>query len=443
MLVRPSRFRISLHQLVKIGAPSISFLSIFALQSLPSAPLERSVSPSQQFIVYGADPASRAGISNLAEQTKANLLTLVRRSDDWKTPVLINLQVPQANLPELPAAALRFSQTGSGLKLQLDLTIAAEIDPAAIERQLLRAILLEMIYRREPDIAPGTAYVEPPDWLLDGVLALTPGRDRAPLMEALAVSKKLMPLEKFLRQRPELLDSAARQLYRGYSFALVQLLVDGTDGHARLARYIGDLSNASSDPLVDLKAQFPELAGNGMEEIWKSKVTRLSAGQDYYLLTFAETERRLDELLRTKLSDPAHPAKTFLLEDFSRMKPSRGQAVALKQLSQGLLLLEARANPVLRPIVQDYQRIAARLAAGKDHGVTGRLIRLRTSRAKIAARMGDIDDYMNWFEATQPRTTSGEFSDYLKAASEANQPEPRRRDPLSVYLDALEEQFSN
>jgi hypothetical protein len=433
---------------VKIGALSISslpifFLSIFALGWLPAAPLERSVSPSQQFIVYSADSALRAGISDLAEQTKANLVTLLRRSDDWKTPLVINLQLPQANLPDVPAVALRFSQTGFSLKLQLDLTLATEVDRPAIERQLLRAILLEMIYRREPDIAAGTAYVEPPDWLLEGVLALTPGRDRAPLMEALAASDKIMPLEEFLRQQPGLLDSATRQLYRAYSFALVQLLVDGTDGHARLARYIDNLSRASADPLGDLRAQFPELAGNDMEKIWKSGVARLSAGQDYYLLTFGETERRLDELLRTKLSDPAHPAKTFLLEDFSRMKPSRGQAVALKQLTQGLLVLATRANPILRPIVQDYQRIAARLGVGKNHGATARLTRLKTSRAKIAMRMGEIDDYMNWFEATQSRTKSGEFSDYLKAASEANQPEPRRRDPLSVYLDALEEQFPN
>src|SRR5713101_5018292 len=149
---------------------ALFFLSIFALQSLATGALERSVSPSRQFIVYGADTSVRGAISELAEQTKANLIALLRRADDWKTPVVINLQWPQANLPEIPRAALHFSQTGSGLKLQLDLIIGREVDRTAVERELLQTILLEMIYRIEPEIVPGTAYMEPPNWLMDGLL---------------------------------------------------------------------------------------------------------------------------------------------------------------------------------------------------------------------------------------------------------------------------------
>ena len=55
--------------------------------------------------------------------------------------------------------------------------------------------------------------------------------------------------------------------------------------------------------------------------------------------------------------------------------------------------------------------------------------------------MSDVDDYMNWFEATKLKTNSGEFADYVTAAKEQEQIRPHRRDPLSIYLDALEEQF--
>jgi hypothetical protein len=47
---------------------------IFALQSLHAAPPARSISPSQQFIIYGADAPSRGAASELAERTKANFL---------------------------------------------------------------------------------------------------------------------------------------------------------------------------------------------------------------------------------------------------------------------------------------------------------------------------------------------------------------------------------
>ena len=428
---------------MKVNCPAIFILSVLTLQLLRAAPPERSVSPSQQFIIYGANGAWRGAVSELAERTKANFLALLRRPDRWKTPVLINLQLSQANPPKIPPAALRFSQTGFGLKLQLDFTVARDVDSSLVERALLRAILLEMIYRNQPDIAPGTPYVQPPDWLLDGVLALTPGRDRRPLVEALLLSDKIMPLEKLLRLTSiSGLDSPAQLLYRAYSFALVQLLVDATGGPARLARYIDNLSRASTDPLADLKAQFPVFNG-GAEKTWRSGVVRLGATQSYQLLTFVETERHLDELLRIKISDIGHLTKTVQLGDLSQRKISPVESAAVAAASQDLVLLAARANPILRPIVQEYQQIAALLTNGKRKGLTARLARVQTVRARLATCMSEIDDYMNWFEATQMERESGAFNDYLKAASQSEVSAPRRRDPLSVYLDALVDQFEN
>jgi hypothetical protein len=418
-------------------------LSIFvSSQSLRAAKLARSVSPSRQFIIYGTNTTLRGAVSELAEQTKANLLALLRQPDGWKTPIVVNLQSAQANLPEIPPAALRFSQTGFGLKLQFDLTIGENIDATLVERELLRAILLEMIYRSEPDVAPGTAFVEPPDWLLEGVLALTPGRDRGPLVEALLVSVKRMSLEKFLQQRPVLVDSPGRLLYRAYSLSLVQLLVGGIDGHSRLARYIHNLSRASNDPLADLKAQFP-LLGENAEKTWQSAVTRLGDAQSYQLLTFAESEQRLSELLRVKTPDAAKSPKQTQLSELAQRKPSVAEKMALNELSQNLVLFTIRANPVMRPIVREYQQIAAQLARGKRKRIIERLARLQMTHTKLVARMNDVDDYMNWFEATQSSSGSGVFADYLKAAGDSQIPAPRRRDALSVYLDSLAEQFED
>jgi hypothetical protein len=423
---------------MKLG---ILLWSIFAFQLCSALSLERSLSPSRQFIIYGADSSVRGAITEIAEQTKANLLALLRRADDWKTPIVINLQWSQANLPEIPSAALRFSQTGSGLKLQLDLTIGRELDRAAVEHELLRTILLGMIYRNESGIAAGEVYVDPPNWLIDGVLALTPGRDRRPLMEGLSLAEKNVSLEEFLRQRPELLDSPARLVYRAYSFALVRLLVDEADGHSRLARYIDNLSRASADSLADLTAQFPELVGDGGEKTWKVKIAGLSAAKNNELLTFSETERKLDKLLCRKVSDSAKPSETLQLENFLRAKPSHAQEGALKKLSQDLLLLAARANPVMRPLVQEYQQIAGQIVAGKRQRLAECLARAEATRARMSAHMSQIDDYMNWCEATKLKTASGAFVEYLRAASNAGELKPRRPDALSVYLDALQEQF--
>jgi hypothetical protein len=405
-----------------------------------AAPPEHSVSPSRQFIIYGGDAALRGVVSGLAEQTKSNLLALLRQRDNWKAPILINLQPSQPNLPEAPAADLRFTETELGLRLQLDLTISRDPDASLVERELLRAILLEMIYRKEPHITVGSPFVEPPDWLIDGVLALAPGRERADLIQALTTADKSLPLEKFLRQRPELLDSAGRMLYRAYSFALVQMLVETDNGADRLGQYVAHLSRASNEPLADLKVQF-RLLRDDPEKTWDLRLTQFRQLQRFQLLTFAESERRLDELLRVNIFEAKKPAKLASLGEFVQRKTSPNEKIALSHVSRDLLLFVAQANPVLRPIAREYQQIAALLVRGRRRSLAKRLSRLEFTRQELAARMSDIDDYMNWFEATQMKRGSGNFTSYVRALDQSRLTAPRRRDPLSIYLDSLCDAF--
>lgn len=400
-------------------------LSIFAFD-LPAAELDRSVSPSGQFVIYGGDAAWRGAISKLAEQTKTNLLAILQRRDEWAIPAVINLQVRAANLPEIPNTALHFSQTGSGLKLQLDLAISREMNSQSVEREILRVILLEVIYRKQSGLASGASYVEPPDWLLEGLLALAPNRDRAAMMNALAVPERIPALDDFLRERPGLLDPVAQSLYRAYSFAFVQLLAEPP---AQLGHYIDNLSSTSNDPLADLQKSFPRLAGKEAENMWKSKIASVKESDRTDLLTYWQTNEKLDGLLHS-----------LSLDDFCQKKLGAEQRLAIKKFGEQLLLLTARANPALRPIVQDYHQCVAQLSLGKKHGVAAKLADLKTLREKLSARMTEIDDYMNWFEATQLQTSSGLFEN-MNASSDAQQPRPRRRDAFSTYLDAMESQF--
>ena len=427
---------------MKRATISILLLSVFARQVLYAATVEHSVSPSRQFVIYGADAQLRGAVSDLAERTKADFLALLRQRDNWVVPIVVNLQPQQANLPEIPPADLRFSQTGFGLKLQLDLMIAKNVDASLMKREMLRAILLEMIYRKESNVAAGSVFVEPPDWLIDGAFAFAPGSDREQLVEALTTAEKTDSLETFLRQRRGLLDSAGRTLYRAYSFALVQMLTDRKNGPAHLAQYIGRLSNASNEPLADLKAQFPFLLGDA-ERTWQLALSRLRNLQPYRLLTFAESERRLDELLHVKISEANKPAKLVSLDELAQRKASPDEKIALKELGHDLLLFIADTNPVLRPIAREYQEIIALLARGKRKRIAKRLSRLDVTRKQLAARMNDIDDYMNWFEATQMKSGSGNFTDYLKAADQSQLSLPKRHDPLTVYVDALEDQYGD
>ncbi len=97
-----------------MACAAICISAVFAGYVLDAAPSEHSVSPSRQFVIYGADAAMRGAVSNLAERTKADFLVLLQQRDNWRVPIVVNLQPQQANLPEVPPAGLRFSQTGFG-----------------------------------------------------------------------------------------------------------------------------------------------------------------------------------------------------------------------------------------------------------------------------------------------------------------------------------------
>jgi hypothetical protein len=420
-------------------------IGLFAFGAAEAAgPVEQSISTSRQFVVYGTDLAMRGAICDLAECTKRELLTLLAERDHWTAAIVINAQYRRANLPEVPRLSVGLGQTGFGLKLQLDLVIDSGVTRPEIRRELLRALILEMIYRTQPNIPAGTAYVSPPDWFLEGVPAQQSDlpRDRVTAILTMPVAaKNVLPLEKFLAQRPELLDAPGRSLYRAYAFALVDLLSHAPDGPHRLAQFIFHLPASSNDPMAELRSHFPGLfESDEGEQAWQKQVVRLSRDQPYQLLGSAETERRLDEMLRLRISDRSSE-NNYELTQFAIFLKDRSAKKALASLARDLESLATRAHPVYAPIIAAYAEITTLLRRGKTLDVSRHLERLRNLRKTMAAQMREIDDYLNWFEATSMARPSGEFADYLKAAKRANQLEKTKRDPISVYLDALETQF--
>ena len=411
-----------------------------------AVPPQQSISTSRQFIVYGTDVPVRGAICDLAERTKRELLSFLGQKDTWATPIVINARYPQANLPELPTLSVDLGQTGFGLKLQLDLVIGRAVNPPEIRRELLRALLLEMMYRGESQIPAGATYVSPPGWLLDGIPSEQSQLERervAAVLFSSAISGNVWPLHKFVLQRPELLDAAARNLYRAYSFALVDLLSHSANGSTRLTQFVLDLARASNDPMAELREHFPEIFGTeSAETIWQQHLARLSMSQPYQLLSSAETERRLDESLRLRISDRGSK-RSFELTEFPVFLQEKAARNALKELAGNLTALATRAHPVYAPIIAEYAHVVATLQRGKTLTVARRLNQLAAARRSISEQMRGIDDYLNWFEATNVTGPSGQFDDYLKAADRAARPERTKKDSISIYLDALEAQFDD
>lgn len=356
---------------------------------------------------------------------------VLRIPDRWSVPILLSLQQPQTNVPELPFAALNFSQTGAGLKIQLDLLLGKDLLAGGLQREILRALILELSYRAYSSLSAGEPYSAPPDWLVDGILNFNSERDAVGYL-----TLHSLPLKNLLNVRPALLDSQSRTIYRAGAAVLVQALVEREP--AALAHYIADLPKAGGDAVTFFQTHFSWLKGEEAEPWWRSTVARVAAAQSFSLLGFAATSEQFDELRKTTV---AHLEKDSLtLEQAVHSYRAKIDRAAAADLGKRFLILSARAHPLLRPVVAQYQIAAESLARKRRGGLAKRLAESNELRRQLSARMQAVDDFMNWFEATQAKAPSGDFSGYARAA-EQSEGIVRRRDAISVYLDAMEMQF--
>ncbi|HSH39137.1 MAG TPA: hypothetical protein VK993_10155, partial [Chthoniobacterales bacterium] len=202
---------------------------------------------------------------------------------------------------------------------------------------------------------------------------------------------------------------------------------------------------ATNDPFADLKGHFPILA-QGPDDVtkhWQRSVVRLASRERYQLLGSEETERVLAQILRVEIHEPRKKTAVYALEEFQQFVRLPARKPGLQNLRHNILTLSARANPLYQPVLAEYEQIATQLVRGKTKHIVERLARARGTREHIQREMSAIGDYMNWFEATQSQKQSGIFAEYMKAAELAQERQPRRRDPISVYLDSLEAQMQN
>ena len=144
--------------------------------------------------------------------------------------------------------------------------------------------------------------------------------------------------------------------------------------------------------------------------------------------------------MRSKIAKDHAGKKALTLDQALRVRSPRVDIPAAREVAQRLMFLAARAHPLLRAVVIDYQLMTQSLAGKKWRGLSRRAAATVELREHVCARMREAEDFMNWFEATQASTSSGDFRGYAQAARTTEEV-TRRHDAISVYLDAMELQF--
>lgn len=408
----------------------------------PPAPLQRSVSSSQQFVIYHSDRGLRSRLAQRAEDLKNRWLRRLRLSDDWKSPIIVQvLAIGRRNSPRIRTAL--YESDGGAAKIQIDVGDREALKGSDFDLEVYRALFLEFGYRNVPAKA-GKALHQPPAWLVEGlyedVIAREEGVDIS-VYERLLNAKDSPDLAAFLKERPEMLDATSHAIYRAKALGLLRALLSSPDGAKHLAEYCADLASLDSSDGAGLLKKFPSLRDNQvmLSKLWTLSLADASATNRITPLSVKETERRLTLILEiTAPMNPAKPNSGTLNgpEALPAVAKSKTGRYVVRQKAEELLRLEIRAHPLIRPIVQEYRMIASELAAKPKKKLEVRIRKNLQLQQAVVKRADQMEDYLNWFEAAQLSTPSREFDSAVDAQSNALT--FHRNDTVSRYLDDIE-----
>lgn len=148
---------------------------------------------------------------------------------------------------------------------------------------------------------------------------------------------------------------------------------------------------------------------------------------------------------------PAPPATTsgsglvavsLPLEEYKLILKRPDRDEILDRSMADLRALDLRVTPLFRPVILAYLTAFKDLKEGKTKDMDKRIPMLREFALLAYQKSVAVRDYLDYYEANESTTSSGKFDDYLNLPSIIQKELPARTDPISKYLDAIDQEFS-
>ena len=418
--------------------------------SSQSATLAQATSRSEQFRVSGADGLVRGTVALMAEEAKTELLGLTGEKDGWKVPISIYLHGKQGDPlpPRSVAMKLFYSETGYDLTVNVHLSRGIEME--SFKHTITAALLYERALRGRPAGQPESRLAVPP-WLVEGLregISWRLNRGDRRLYETLFKHGGLFKLDELFALDEggfEDLDGAMRAAFRGSSGALLMSLLQQPQGKEGFRTFLTEAASFQGEMPVLLRRHFPDLnlSETSMAKWWGLQLAQMTTPSVTDVLGLLETEAALNEALQLHFRAPDGILQQRPLDAWQELTdlkdPERLEAVRLAQDS--LVRLSFRCFPSFRPLIAEYQLVLTSIAHGKTKKTPGQIADLKKARETMVAKSTHARDYLDWFEITRARDTSGLFEDYARLKERLNAKPHNRTDPLSAYLDRMDQIF--
>lgn len=408
-------------------------------------PLQKSTSSSGQFVIYHGDGTLRGRLTRRVEDVKMEWLKVIGVTDDWTHPIIIQIPTIRPRTPQKLTTSV-FEADGGALKIQIDVYDLTALTTPEFDREIFRALSLEFAYR-DISLKAGKSVQQPPAWLLDAFAEEASAKKEGlntDVYQHLTQTGAPPKFEAFIKLNPERMDPTSRAIYRAQSLALLRALLEQPQGGKNLGTYLAALPGSSATNARTFYESFPQLEGDSglLAKIWTLSLARLSASNRIQPLSVEETEKRLAQIL--DITAPADPKKPDEIKQsgaaaFPQIARSETGRFILRQKQEQLMNLEIRSHPFYRPVVEEYRIIVSELALKPKKNVDKRIAKNGELRTLVLKRCTEINDYVNWFEATQVDTASNKFENSLNLGK-GDPLETERSDSITRYLDKIDRQ---
>jgi hypothetical protein len=407
------------------------------------------ISRSKQFRVTGDDGLVRGTVAMLADETKDELLRLTGEPDEWKIPVIVRLHGKPGDPLPARTVSMRLIVVENVKELRVDVHLSRGLEQERFKRAITAALLYERALLSE---ITGEEPLTVPPWLTDGLREATSWRlnqsDRR-LYEALFKRGGLFRIDELFALADEgfeNLDGATRAAFRVSSGALVMALLEQPQGRDGFRAFLTEVAAYQGEMPVLLRRHFPELnlSETSLAKWWALQLAAKGGMNPLTdILPIAQTEAQLASVLRLHFrtaegiiqeKDLAAWPELATLSEAERI-------AAVRPAQDALVRLSFRSFPSYRPLLEEYQQLLGDIAKNRTREVADRLASLAETRVTMTARAARGRDYLDWFEITRARETSGAFDDYQRLKERLKANPHRRNDDLSAYLDRMDRIF--
>lgn len=405
-------------------------------------------SKSMQFRISGSEPRLRGTIAFLAEDAKTDLLMLSNEKDEWKIPISLILHGQPGDTIPARTIVLDLYYGETGFQLIIHAHLAHGIETERLRSAVLSALIYERSLRTmKPGPLDENLIVRP--WIVEGiheVINWKNGDGDRKLYQSIFEAGGLYNLEEMLdvsQKKFDDYDGAMRAAFRVSAGGLMMALLEQPSGPEGFQAFLGEAAQFGGDMPVLLRKHFPSLSlsQKSLEKWWALQMANQSRNSLHEVMTIADTENALSQALKLRFRNEEGIAQDKDLTAWRELTAleAGARASGVRHAEEALVRLSYRCFPSYRPLLNEYQKILiALIQPQKNFDIAAKISELEEARLLMAQRGKRAVDYMDWFEITRARETTGVFDDYMKLKRRLDQGIKQNEDHVSRYLERID-----